>query len=171
MSSATSMAIMARAISTKIMEEGGVVRNITNLGDRILPKPIRSNDKTKTSIGRYIAFQVDANPGLKQRTMEEMMNFGEALRCFATKMKERSYITEVQRRLLQQTSPFAQNLHKNNEAIQDLYNYVEDYKTMREQFKDPKDTFMKHTKKYKGDFWNKEERKENWQAFSSSGTP
>ena len=167
MGSATHMANLVKSIATKVMEEGGCVRNITNLGDRILPKTLRMQDTKHTAVARYLAFQVDASPELKDKTLQQAMEFGDVIRAVAHKMKEETYITEVQRRLLQQTSPFTLEEHKSSEVIQDLYNYVETYNNMSEEFKNPKKHYLKHKPKLTGDFFSDAKRTEQYRRFAS----
>jgi ribosomal protein S6 len=45
---------MLKMVSTTILSEGGVVRGYTNLGDRVLPKNIKSFDSVSHGVGRWI---------------------------------------------------------------------------------------------------------------------
>ena len=170
MGSAHNMNVMAKALTSKVKEEGGCIRNITNLGDRILPKKATLMDNTGTIVGRYLSFQIDANPELKDRTVDNILGFTDVIRANAFRMTEMSYLKEVQRRLLHQTSPFTLEEHKNAEVIQDLYNYIEDYNQMKREFKNPKEHYLKHKGKLKGDFWDEAKRTEEYRKFATAGT-
>ena len=167
MASNQNMQIMARNISLKLKEEGGSIRNITNLGDRVLPKKATMVDNTKTVVGRYMAFQIDANPELKDKAVDELLSFTDVIRVNSFKMKETSYIKEVQRRLLHLTSPFTLEENKDAETIQELYNYIEDYRQMKREFKNPKEHYLKHKGKLKGDFWDEAKRTEQYRRFAT----
>ena len=48
------LASMLKTVSSVILQEGGVVRGFTNLGDRVLVKNFRSQDNVIHSVGRFI---------------------------------------------------------------------------------------------------------------------
>jgi ribosomal protein S6 len=48
------LATALKRISSTILQEGGVVRNINNIGDRVLTKNLSSKDGISYGIGRFI---------------------------------------------------------------------------------------------------------------------
>ena len=48
------MATCLKRISSGILQEGGVVRNINNIGDRVLTKNLISKDGINYAVGRFI---------------------------------------------------------------------------------------------------------------------
>ena len=49
-------------LSGTILSNGGIVRSLDNLGDRVLVKNLRSKDGLKYSVGRFIKIEFDATP-------------------------------------------------------------------------------------------------------------
>ena len=54
MGESTALSQMLKMVSTTILSEGGVVRGYSNLGDRVLPKNIKSFDSVSHGVGRWI---------------------------------------------------------------------------------------------------------------------
>jgi len=52
---------MMKALSEVVLRNGGNVRNITVLGDRILSRSMRGSDNARYNIGRYVQFLIDTN--------------------------------------------------------------------------------------------------------------
>jgi ribosomal protein S6 len=57
-----SLGSLLKTVSTSILQEGGVVRGFTNLGDRVLPKTLKSQDGVSYGIGRYIQVEYYGSP-------------------------------------------------------------------------------------------------------------
>ena len=51
-----------KQMSSTILTNGGVVRSMDNLGDRVLIKNLRSLDGTKYSVGRFLKIEFDSTP-------------------------------------------------------------------------------------------------------------
>ena len=69
--SSLSLTNTLRSIASKAAEDGGVVRNMTNLGDRILCKKVQKEQgQPITRVGRYISMQMELNPKLKDMTLK-----------------------------------------------------------------------------------------------------
>ena len=54
MGESASMATLLKNVSTVILQEGGVVRGISNLGDRVLCKNLKSTDDVNYSVARFM---------------------------------------------------------------------------------------------------------------------
>ena len=68
------------------------------------------------------------------------------------KIKPKTYIKEVQDRIFEETSPFRtkDQLPKDEKSlkfIQELYEYVKDYEDMKEEFRSPRDYYIKNKDK------------------------
>ena len=48
------MASLLKNVSTVILQEGGVVRGVSNLGDRVLCKNLKSSDDVNYSVARFM---------------------------------------------------------------------------------------------------------------------
>ena len=48
------LATLLKNVSAAILQEGGVVRGFTNLGDRVLTKNLRSQDGVSHGVARYM---------------------------------------------------------------------------------------------------------------------
>ncbi|CAI2382038.1 unnamed protein product [Moneuplotes crassus] len=168
--SAYNMRAMARALTERVKDQGGRIRNITNLGERVLNKEGKLDDNTTTAVGRYLSFEIDASPELKEKTLENIRGFVDVIRANEFKMSDYSYLKMVQRRLLHQTSPFTLEEQKDQEVIQDLYNYIEDYQQMKKEFKNPKEHYLKHKGKLMGEFWESPKIDDEQRSLSRDGT-
>ena len=54
MGESSALATALKRITSGILQEGGVVRNINNIGDRVLTKNLTSKDGINYGVGRYI---------------------------------------------------------------------------------------------------------------------
>jgi ribosomal protein S6 len=54
MGESSALATCLKRISSGILQEGGVVRNINNIGDRVLVKNLSSKDGITYGVGRFI---------------------------------------------------------------------------------------------------------------------
>ena len=61
---------LIKVISQTVLLNGGVVRNIESLGDRVLVKSLRAADGQRYSMGRFLQVQFDANPELLRQVEE-----------------------------------------------------------------------------------------------------
>ena len=52
------LATLLKNVSGAILQEGGIVRGFTNLGDRVLTKNLRSLDGVSHGVGRYMQVSV-----------------------------------------------------------------------------------------------------------------
>ena len=56
------MTQLLRSISLAILQEGGVVRSFTNLGDRVLTRNRATEDNVIHGVGRFMEVQFYSNP-------------------------------------------------------------------------------------------------------------
>ena len=54
------LATLLKNVSGAILQEGGIVRGFTNLGDRVLTKNLRSLDGVSHGVGRYMQVSVQS---------------------------------------------------------------------------------------------------------------
>ena len=95
-----------KQLSSTILTNGGVVRSMDNLGDRVLIKNLRSLDGTKYSVGRFLKIEFDSTPQVMMTVNATTRTHDEVLRLNINKMKESQYIDRVMKRLNAELSPF-----------------------------------------------------------------
>ena len=95
-----------KQLSSSVLQNGGVVRSMDNLGDRVLVKNVRAKDGTRNSIGRFIKVEFDATPQIKDIVEREVRSNEEVLRVNTNKMKEQQYLDRTMKRLNAELSPF-----------------------------------------------------------------
>jgi hypothetical protein len=78
-----------------IYQEGGVVRQIGSLGDRISDKSYRAKDGSSNTIIRYLRVHFDANPQSKIVAEKVARANSECVQLFCHKVKEMEYYKEV----------------------------------------------------------------------------
>ncbi len=74
-----------------VSQEGGVIRQVTNLGDRISDKSYKSKDGKYNSVVRYLTFVMDANPETQTVAMKVARANTESLQVFVHKINEAEY--------------------------------------------------------------------------------
>ena len=95
-----------KQLSSSILTNGGIVRSMDNLGDRVLIKNLRSLDGTKYSVGRFLKIEFDSTPQIMKIVDASVRTNDEVLRVNVNKMKESQYIDRVMKRLNAELSPF-----------------------------------------------------------------
>jgi len=60
MGESSALANSLKSVSTMILENGGVVRQVNNLGDRVLTKNYKSRDGISYGVGRWIQVSREA---------------------------------------------------------------------------------------------------------------
>ena len=83
-----------------VFKSTGILRNIAALGDRVLQKNIRDKERLVQNTGRYIAFEIDANPMALNFVQTYAQKHIETLNVFVNKMPiykciERIYATNA----------------------------------------------------------------------------
>ena len=51
-----------KQLSSTVISNGGIVRSMDNLGDRVMVKNLRANDGQRYSVGRFLKIEFDATP-------------------------------------------------------------------------------------------------------------
>jgi hypothetical protein len=78
-----------------VYQEGGVIRRIVNLGDRISDRSFKSKDGKYSSVIRYISLEMDINPESRKVAEKVARANSESLNVFVHKMKEKDYYKSV----------------------------------------------------------------------------
>jgi hypothetical protein len=78
-----------------VYQEGGVIRQVYNLGDRISDRSFKTKDDNKVSMVRYLCVEFDANPDSKIVAEKVARNNSESLKVFCHKIKEKEYYKQI----------------------------------------------------------------------------
>lgn len=62
---------LMRIIAKRVFLEGGNVRNVSILGDRIMSKKLIGKDGSRHIIGRYVQILYDGNPDMHHTVLKE----------------------------------------------------------------------------------------------------
>ena len=110
-----------KQISAAVLANGGVVRSVANLGDRVLVKNLRSRDGHRYSVGRFIKTEFDATPSVMRLVEKQTRDHDEVLRVNTNKMKEEQYMDRAMKRLNQELSPFQDKQNQDEEYIRAMW--------------------------------------------------
>ena len=89
------VANLIKSMVYAVSQEGGVIRKVSNLGDRLSDKSYKSKDGKYNSIIRYLSFEIDANPDTQNVAMKVARANSESLQVFAHKLNENDYYKQV----------------------------------------------------------------------------
>jgi hypothetical protein len=89
------VANLIKALVIAVYQEGGVIRKVSNLGDRISDKSYRAKDGSSNSIIRYLSVHFDANPQSRMVAEKVARGNSECVQVFTHKMKENDYYKEM----------------------------------------------------------------------------
>jgi hypothetical protein len=78
-----------------VYQEGGVVRQVYNLGDRISDKSYVAKDGSKNTILRYLCVEFDANPDTKSVAEKVAKQNTESVHVFVHKLKDTDYYKRI----------------------------------------------------------------------------
>ena len=139
------MASMLKGLSTVILQEGGVVRGISNLGDRVLCKNMKTVDGVHQSVGRFMQVEFYGNVQTRKLAEAQALSSSECMRLFSLKAKEE----DSERRLLnlvnKEMSPFQDRENRDSilaEEVLQKYRLAEEFNKMTQ----PK-SIRRHSKK------------------------
>lgn len=126
------LATVLRNVSKSILTEGGVVRGITNLGDRVLTRNRQTEDGVYHAVGRFMQIQFYASP--ETRALAEIVarESQETLRVFSLKIKEDDYFRRVMGVVNQELSPFKDEEKKDSAFMREMldhYRKMEDFES------------------------------------------
>mmetsp|Transcript_1039 Transcript_1039/g.1895 ORF Transcript_1039/g.1895 Transcript_1039/m.1895 type:complete len:215 (-) Transcript_1039:42-686(-) len=110
-----------KTICNMVLTNGGTVRSIYNLGDRVLVKNIKSNDGLRYSIGRFINMEFDANPELREEVFQLARKEDEMLKVYVNKIREEDYLNRIMKRVNAELSPFRDKSHFDEEYIRAMW--------------------------------------------------
>ncbi|KRW99438.1 Ribosomal protein S6 [Pseudocohnilembus persalinus] len=79
---------LMKQISQSILAEGGNVRNIEVLGDRVLVRQIRGQDLKKHLVGRYLQILYDGSPECKTQVEKTSKASYESLQVKSFRLKD-----------------------------------------------------------------------------------
>ena len=88
------LANLIKNMVTAVYQEGGVVRKVANLGDRISDKSYKAKDGSSNTIIRYLSVHFDANPQSRIVAEKVARANSECLQLFVHKLKEMQYYKE-----------------------------------------------------------------------------
>ena len=97
---------LLRTVSKTILQEGGVVRGFTNLGDRILTRNRQTEDGVYHGVGRWMQVQFYASPQVRAEAEKIARLSQETLQVFALKVKEDDYFQRMMGSVNAELSPF-----------------------------------------------------------------
>ncbi len=89
------IANLIKSLVIAVYQEGGVIRKVSSLGDRISDKSYRAKDGSSNTIIRYLSVHFDANPQSKIVAEKVARNSTEVVTLFTHKMKESNYYKEI----------------------------------------------------------------------------
>ena len=82
------MGTLIKNVSAAILQEGGVVRNFENLGDRIIAKNLKAKDGNKYGVGRYMSIEFDGTPKAVKNAVDQALLNTETLKTYVHKISE-----------------------------------------------------------------------------------
>ena len=85
------IANLIKAVVYSAYQEGGVIRKIYNLGDRVTDKSYRAKDGSTNNVVRYFCLYMDLNPNAKRIIEIVMRNNIDCLQVFSHALKEADY--------------------------------------------------------------------------------
>jgi hypothetical protein len=89
------IANLIKSMVYAVYQEGGVIRKISNLGDRISDKSYKSKDGKYNSVIRYMSFEIDANPETQFVAQKVARGNSESLQVFVHKLNEKEYFKQI----------------------------------------------------------------------------
>jgi hypothetical protein len=89
------IANLIKNLVVSIYQEGGVVRQFTNLGDRISHRNLKAKDGSYSSVVRYIGVDFDANPETRLVAEKVARANSETLNVFTHKLNEKDYYKQM----------------------------------------------------------------------------
>ena len=125
------LASCLKQISAAVLNNGGIVRSLDNLGDRVLPKNVPAKDGSRHSIGRFIKVEFDASPHIKGIVETETRNNDQVLRVNTNKMKESQYLDRAMKRLNGELSPFKDKSSLDEDYIRAMWTRYSKLQTLR----------------------------------------
>ena len=123
---------MLKILSSNILQSGGVIRNLENLGDRVLVKSLRANDGVWYSLGRFIKLDLAANPQLHLQVVQQLREHDEVLRVNSTKIKDHQYMDTLMKKINFEMSPFSDKDKFDEDYVKAMWSHYTQLKALRE---------------------------------------
>jgi ribosomal protein S6 len=121
MGESNALSSLLKAVSTTVLQEGGVVRGYRNLGDRVMPKNLRSVDGISHGVGRYIQVEYYGSPGTQRLAEVQARQNSEVLRLFTNKaVSENAYMKRMMLQLNAEVSPFKDDETKDSGFVREI---------------------------------------------------
>jgi ribosomal protein S6 len=127
---------LMKAVSEEIFRNGGNVRNITILGDRILSRSLRGSDSVRYNVGRYVQILFDANPDMILEVQRKARGNVETLRVNTFKIKDFYNEAEVFKRSAKFTSPLINHAERNSKFLKALHHFEQKDKEEKDKYRD-----------------------------------
>ena len=115
------MGTLIKNVSAAILQEGGVVRNFENLGDRIIAKNLKAKDGNKYGVGRYMSIEFDGTPKAVKNAVDQALLNTETLKTYVHKISEQDYVQRTMKRLNQEMSPLRDESTKDAAYVRDMW--------------------------------------------------
>ena len=123
---------MLKILCSNILQSGGVVRGMENLGDRVLVKSLRSNDGIWYSLGRFIKLDLAANPQLHLSVCRQLRESDEILRVNSNKVSDAEYLDTFMRKVNFDISPFKDKEMYDEDYIKAMWSHYAQLKALRD---------------------------------------
>jgi predicted SnoaL-like aldol condensation-catalyzing enzyme len=89
------VANLVKTLVISVYQEGGIVRQFKNLGDRIGQKNYKAKDGSYSNVIRYFAVEFDANPDTRSAAEKVARANSETLNVFTHKLNEKEYYKNI----------------------------------------------------------------------------
>lgn len=86
---------LIKSLVNSVYQEGGVIRQVKSLGDRIADKAYKAKDGSRNAVVRYMSVEFDANPDARIVAEKVARNNSEAMQVFVHKLKEKEYYKQI----------------------------------------------------------------------------
>ena len=108
---------LLKSMTDVILSEGGNVRDISILGDRLLAHDLKGKDKFRYHVGRYVQFLYDANPKVKPKVRRTSGVHAESLKTYTHRQNDLTDEAIAYRRTARMTTPIVSPSERNAEFL------------------------------------------------------
>ena len=108
---------LMKSVSDFILKEGGNVRDISVLGDRLLAHDLKGKDKFRYTVGRYVQFLYDASPSSTKGVKDITKGHVESLKTHTHRQLDLTDEAIAYRRTLRMTTPIVSPSQRNEEFL------------------------------------------------------
>ena len=125
---------MMKSLGNIVLRNGGNVRNINVLGDRILARALKDRFTQRYTVGRYVQFLVDCNADTLEELEKVAKGNTEALRIRSYKVKDFYKEAEVFKRSAMFMSPIINQEERNVKFLNALKHFKEENDSEKEKW-------------------------------------